>query len=110
MLDPLKFLILPFALALGACATSLETPDGSAGVTMFATGIGPQGDDAKGCRARIAAFEAVIANDEKTGNVNESVYRRVEADLRGVHAACAAGRTREADNRLAAVKARYGYH
>ena len=87
----------------------MQTPDGSAGVTVFGGGANYHVGGAPGCGAPIGDFQAVMDNDQKTGNVNQGVYRRVIADLEGVKAACAAGRVDEANNRLAAVKARHGY-
>jgi hypothetical protein len=109
MLERAKFLAAPLALMLAGCVASMETPDGSAGVTVFGGGVNYQAGGASGCSGPIAQFQAVIDSDEKTGNVNQGVYRRIVADLDGVKAACAAGRVREADSRLVAVKARYGY-
>jgi hypothetical protein len=98
------------ALMLAGCVTAMETPDGSAGVAVFGTSFStPVGGRGAGCAGRIADFQAVIDSDEKTGNLNTSVYRRAVADLDGVKAACSAGRVGEAEAHLAAIKARYGY-
>jgi hypothetical protein len=98
------------ALMLAGCVTAMETPDGSAGVAVFGTSFSTPVGGPAGCAGRIADFQAVIDSDEETGNLNTPVYRRAVADLDGVKAACAAGHVGEADSRLAAVKARYGYH
>lgn len=97
------------ALALAGCVTALETPDGSAGVAVFGTTFSTAAGPPAGCTSRIAEFEAILASDERTGNLNTSVYRRAVADLERVSAACDAGDAARADSRLAAVKARYGY-
>jgi len=62
------------------------------------------------CEVAIAQFRAVIDNDERTGNLNEAVYRRMGPELRQVSAECASGREAEAIRALAAVKHRHGYH
>lgn len=98
------------ALALTGCVTAIETPDGSAGVTFFGTSFTTPVGRPAGCAGRIADFAMILDNDERTGNLNTSVYRRAVADLDEARAACAAGHVVEADRRLAAVKARYGYH
>jgi hypothetical protein len=95
------------ALALSACVTTMQTPDGSAGITAGAVSYHLGGG---GCGDSIGRFQAVIDSDVATGNLNRSVYRRMVDDLRPVKAACAAGRSGEAESRLAAVRARYGYH
>jgi hypothetical protein len=87
----------------------METPGGSAGAAVFGGTVTTPVAAHPGCESAIAEFQAIIDSDEKTGNVNESVYRRIVADLRGVKIACGAGHTGEAARRLAAVKARYGY-
>ncbi len=109
MLDRFKLLAIALPLALGGCA-SYQTGDGSTGVAFGTSANYHIGGGAPGsCGPAIAEFQAVMDNDQKSGNVNQSVYRKVVADLDGVKAACAAGRTAEANNRLVAIKARYGY-
>jgi hypothetical protein len=95
------------ALALSGCVTTMQTPDGSAGITAGAVsyhfGSG-------GCGDSTNRFQAIIDSDVATGNLNRSVYRRMTADLAPVKAACTAGRNAEAESRLDGVRARYGYH
>jgi hypothetical protein len=61
------------------------------------------------CGSATAEFEAVIASDVATGNLNKGVHRRIVADLNGVKATCNAGRDADASRALAATKSRYGY-
>jgi hypothetical protein len=109
MLYPAKLLLAILALTLAGCAASMETPDGSAGVTVFGGAVNYHVGGAPGCGGAIAEFRALIDRDRSTGNLSPSVHRRAAADLEGVKAACAAGRSAEANSRLAAVKSRYGY-
>ncbi|MBX6425420.1 MAG: hypothetical protein IRZ09_05790 [Variibacter sp.] len=109
MLDRARPLAAAFALLLAGCVTTVETPDGSAGLTVFGGTFNYRVGGPPACSERIAGFEAVIENDERTGNLNRSVYRQAVADLGEVKAACAAGRVGDANRRLAAVKTRYGY-
>ena len=61
------------------------------------------------CASALAQFEAIIASDVETGNLNKGVHRRIVGALAGVKASCSAGRDAEASRTLAAVKARHGY-
>lgn len=71
------------------------------------TAAAAQGAD---CAGPIAAFQTIIDNDKRTGNLNGSVHRRIVAELAGATAACAGGQAVVANARLRAVKSRYGYH
>ena len=61
------------------------------------------------CQSAIAEFEAIIASDAKTGNLNKGVHRRIAAELANVQATCAAGRDADAIRQLGAIKHRFGY-
>jgi hypothetical protein len=50
-----------------------------------------------------------MSNDLAMGHVNQSVYNRVEREIRQAEAACAAGRDAEAVRMINAAKSRYGY-
>jgi hypothetical protein len=100
---------LPFALLLAGCASAVQNPDGSTTARIAAGGVSYHFAGPSGCLGPIADYQVVIDNDQKTGNVNPSVYRRIAADLEGAKASCAAGRASEANARLAGVKSRYGY-
>ncbi len=108
MLHRLKSIAIACALTLPGCA-SVETTDSGMGVAPSGTSASYQVAGPSDCGTSIAAFQAVLDSDQKTGNVNQSVYRRAMADMDGVKTACAAGRVADANNRLVAIKARYGY-
>jgi hypothetical protein len=61
------------------------------------------------CQNSITEFEAIIASDAKTGNLNKGVSRRIAAELTSVQATCAAGRDADAIRQLGAIKHRFGY-
>jgi hypothetical protein len=110
MLGRTQILALIAAPLLAGCVASVGTPDGSTGVTVFGGAVNYQVGPPSGCRQAIAEFQRVISSDRDTGNLNRSVYNKVAADLQGARDICNAGRNGEANARLAAVKARYGYH
>ena len=64
---------------------------------------------AAACGGAIAEFEAIATSDAGTGNLNKSVYHRIEAELAPVKAQCSAGHDAEASRGLAAIKSRHGY-
>jgi hypothetical protein len=61
------------------------------------------------CGSTLTEFEAIIASDAKTGNLNKGVQRRILAELSRAQAACIAGRDAEALSQLGAIKHRFGY-
>jgi hypothetical protein len=97
------------ALFLSGCAAAIQSPDGSSGVAMFGRTASYHFSGAPGCGLPISEFERILDSDRRTGNINASVYQRATTDLEGAKAACSGGRVGEANSRLAAVKARYGY-
>jgi len=50
-----------------------------------------------------------MTNDLAMGHVSPSVHGRVEKEIEGAEAACAAGRDAEAMRMIDATKSRYGY-
>jgi len=61
------------------------------------------------CAGAISEFEAIVASDVNTGNLNRGVYNRIVGELGPVKAQCGAGRDAEASRGLAAIKSRHGY-
>lgn len=106
--SPLRPLLGAALLALlaGGCAgtgASLPVVSASGGGAADSTG------GASSCGTAIANFEKVVTADGETGNLNASVYKRVQADLRPVKATCAAGKDAQALAQLASVRSHYGY-
>jgi hypothetical protein len=62
------------------------------------------------CSASIASFKRAVEGDAKTGNMHQSVYKRVKPEIDRAEAACAAGRDAEAVRMINATKGRYGYN
>ena len=99
-------LAAPFVLALTACNSARSAPPPVAGVASPVVAALPAG---AGCDAVIARYRAVVKSDADTGNVNQSVYAQIDAEIRRAEAACAAGRDGEARGLIAASKSRHGY-
>jgi len=65
--------------------------------------------EGSGCAGDVARWQAVQDNDLTTGNVNQSVYNQIKADIDRASAACQAGRSAEASSIVRASRARHGY-
>ncbi|MEJ0051473.1 MAG: hypothetical protein WDN02_09755 [Methylovirgula sp.] len=63
-----------------------------------------------GCNERLDRYQAVVGDDHRTGNVNESVYVQIERELSRATAACTAGREAEALSLIHESEVRHGYH
>ena len=62
------------------------------------------------CSASIASFKRAVEGDAKTGNMHQSVYKRVKPEIDRAEAVCASGRDAEAVRMINATKGRYGYN
>jgi hypothetical protein len=112
-------LAVGLTLVLGACSsTDAPRPQSSipGGPTVItgsgtSTGIAPRAivSGPPGCAGPISEYQDLIDRDVETGHLDPGVYNRVSTDLEPVKRACAEGREADARNRLASVKARYGY-
>ncbi|MBX9739417.1 MAG: hypothetical protein K2X62_05075 [Beijerinckiaceae bacterium] len=78
----------------------------AAPASPFPVVVMPEGS---GCSAVIGRYQAVLKADLETGNVNKSVYDRIQGELAPANSACAAGRDGEARSIVAASKSRHGY-
>ncbi|MDP4005754.1 hypothetical protein Q8W67_20140 [Methylobacterium sp. NEAU K] len=95
------------AAALGACQQRAAGPGvAAAAPPPVAPVVLPAGS---GCGPEIARTQAIVASDVASGNLNQPVGDRFNADLAQAGAACAAGKSGEALHLLAAAKSRYGY-
>ena len=97
-------LLVALPLALAGCASG----NNNSAAVIIPSAVNYHVGGA-GCSPAIAAFEGVIASDAQTGNLNKNVYPRITRDLAPAKSACSAARDADANNQLAAVKARYGY-
>lgn len=62
------------------------------------------------CTRAIARFRAITNSDVATGNLNRSVYERIEAGLPQVILLCRHGDDRQSLAALTRLEHRYGYH
>ncbi|MEJ0093714.1 MAG: hypothetical protein WDN46_09805 [Methylocella sp.] len=62
------------------------------------------------CSDNLNRYQTVLTSDVSTGNVNQSVYDQIEADLMRAADACAGGRDSEAMSIIRATKVKHGYH
>lgn len=105
-----RYLVPATVVALAACnQTAAPRPAPSSGPAPSLSRSDGRLPEGAGCAGEIARTRAVLANDRTTGNVNESVYRRITSEIEPAASACAAGRDAEATRMLTAVKARHGY-
>lgn len=61
------------------------------------------------CTREINHFQTILSADLATGNVEQGVYDKIEADLDRAAQACAAGRGGEAHAIVAGTKNAHGY-
>lgn len=61
------------------------------------------------CTKEIGHFQTIVRADLATGNVEQSVYDKIEGDLDRAAQACAAGRGGEAHAIIAGTKSAHGY-
>lgn len=101
-------LAFPAFLVLAACTTA-QTPAPGTVVPPPGIGVADATGGAGGCAVALANFQKVVDADNSTGNVNASVYARINTDLAPARTECQAGRDAQARSALASVRARYGY-
>jgi hypothetical protein len=61
------------------------------------------------CAAELDRWQAVLANDLKTGHVAQRVHDAALADIARIRPVCAAGHEAQANRQIASAKAKYGY-
>jgi hypothetical protein len=109
-MKPSPLLVALAALALAACnapAPQASPPPAPGSVAVTPPGFQlPEGGD---CKAAIARYRAVQANDLSMGHVAQSVYNQIEREIGAADKVCAAGRDAEAKAMVAASEQRHGY-
>ncbi|MFG1463657.1 hypothetical protein V5F77_12230 [Xanthobacter sp. DSM 24535] len=95
-------------LLLSACTTT-SSPPPLARAPSATGGVADSTGGAASCTSALANFQTVVDADAASGNLNQSVFRRISADLATPKATCAAGKDGESRSQLAAIRARYGY-
>ncbi|HQS08016.1 MAG: hypothetical protein B7Y12_19000 [Rhizobiales bacterium 24-66-13] len=99
--------LLLAGLLLAACTTSSSPPPTMASAAPVGAADSTAG--AASCTSALANFMKVVDADAASGNLNQSVFKRISSDLATPKATCAAGKDSESRNQLAAIRARYGY-
>ncbi|WP_026606129.1 hypothetical protein [Methylocapsa acidiphila] len=107
--------LLVAAIALSGCnQTSGPAPSAPSAVATApdaaASGPGwPNLPAGAACTGELNRYQAVLKADVSTGNVNKSVYDKIQGELSRAAEACAAGRDGEAQSLIRASKERHGY-
>lgn len=61
------------------------------------------------CTPDLNRYQAILKSDVTTGNLNRSVYEKIQNELMPAAEACASGRDAEARGMIQASKSRNGY-
>jgi hypothetical protein len=61
------------------------------------------------CTADLTHFQTILKSDVTTGNLNRSVYEKIQDELVSAAEACASGRDAEARRLIQTAKSRNGY-
>lgn len=108
----LSMAVLGAATVLGGCN---QTSDAPAPTVVATAPAGPAQPNwpplpqGAACTSDLNQYQKVLNADVGTGNVNRSVYDKIETELLPAAQACAAGRDGEARNIIHASKQRHGY-
>lgn len=100
------------ALSLAGCNASAPAPQAAAPPARASAtnpAIGANLPAGASCAAAIDRYQKIATSDYKTGNVNASVYKQIEAELTKASAACAAGKDGEALALVHASERKHGY-
>lgn len=62
------------------------------------------------CSGAVGRFRTIVTSDAETGNLDRSVYDRMQPELTRAAALCQSGHGSEALRVLQELKNRYGYH
>jgi hypothetical protein len=110
---PFSSAVLGAAIALGGCNLSANAP--APQVVAAAPPPGPAQPhwpslpEGAACTADLNRYQGVLSADVRTGNVNRSVYDKIQTELTPAAQACAAGQDSEARSLIHASKVRHGY-
>ncbi|HEV2574179.1 MAG TPA: hypothetical protein VGU72_20770 [Beijerinckiaceae bacterium] len=106
----LPFLLLSATVLTGCNSTQPQVS--AAAPTETYSSVTPASfrmPEGSGCAGEVARWQAIQDNDRQTGNVNQSVYNQIKADIDKASAACQAGRDGEARAIVRASRTRHGY-
>lgn len=103
------------AIALAGCnqTTSSQTAAPNPAMPVAAAGPAeptwPPLPEGAACTNELTRFQTILKADAGTGNLNRSVYDKIQTELQPAADACAAGRDVEARKLVQASKERHGY-
>lgn len=99
------------AMALGGCYQSAAppTPMAAAGPHAPSPPQWPKLPEAAACTGDLNRYQAILWSDVTTGNLNVSVYDKIESDLARAADACAGGNDSEARAIIRSTKLNHGY-
>jgi hypothetical protein len=106
------------AIGLAGCnqttASQTSAPVASAAVAPANPGsptepAWPPLPEGAACTGELNRFQTILKSDAGTGNLNRSVYDKIQTELKPAAEACAAGKDAEAHKLVQASKARHGY-
>lgn len=102
-----SFAIVAAAIALAACneTNGAVGPVVSSPVVPSAYHL-PAGAP---CSTEIDTYQAVVAHDLQTGNVEQKVAEQIHSEVSRAAAACSSGQNSQAHALIASSKARHGY-
>jgi hypothetical protein len=99
------------AVALGGCYQTSAPPQpvAAAGPRAPAPPQWPRLPENATCSSDLNRYQAILWSDVTTGNLNVSVYDKIEANLNRAADACAGGNDGEARAIIRSTKLNYGY-
>jgi hypothetical protein len=99
------------AAGLGGCAQPPRAPAAvaAAGPHAPAPPDWPKLPENASCTGDLNRYQTILWSDVTTGNLNVSVYDKIEAELSRAAHACEAGNDSEARAIIRAAKSNYGY-
>ncbi len=109
--------VLVAAIALGGCNLSGSQTASAPAAPPAAVAAAPGGaqpnwpalPQGAACTGELDRYEAVLKADLGTGNVNKSVYDKIQGELARAADACAAGHDADAQSLIRASKKQHGY-
>ncbi len=98
------------ALGLGGCVQTAGYAPVAAGVPQArARPAWPSLPENAACTKELTHFETFLEGEAGVGNLNRTVYDKIEIDMSRAANACAAGKDGEARAIVHSIKSTYGY-
>ncbi|VFU07857.1 conserved exported hypothetical protein [Methylocella tundrae] len=105
----LSIALVGASVALAGCNQSSGAPGPVAAAPGPRLPNWPALPENAACTESLNNYQKVLTADVATGNLNQSVYDKIEADLARAANACAAGREGEAAAIIRSTKVNHGY-